>query len=105
MKRLFLVVFALITFGSIAYADTATILVHPSCEVLSATFSSGGGKSAVQYAKILCKYPDKSNALLLIKKGSVTAALGWGSITRAFMPTAYIIKKSSKVGKYEGEFK
>ncbi len=74
------------------FAGNVVLIPNNVKEVKSVTFSSGGGKTAIIYAKIFCEMNDGTNILFNAPKTSVSGAFGFGRFT---IPEVIQIKKAN----------
>ena len=103
MKNLFIALLLVICTCSLSVAgNIATVLVPAECKTIqSATYSSGGGKKMVVYAKIHCIMDDGSDVLFLAYKISASGMMGFGRWT---LPERINIIRSNKL-KNKAEWK
>lgn len=79
MKTAIFAMFMLFVCVGTSFADTVYIPEDVK-EVKSATFSSGGGNSAIVYVKVFCEMDDGREVLYIDEKISVAGAFGLGRI-------------------------
>ena len=92
MKKLLVSILFIFLLVGIVSAETVLIPNNVK-EVKSATFSSGGGKTAIIYIKVLCLMDSGKSILYMAKKGSVSGFFGMGRWT---IPDKIEFKKSSQ---------
>jgi len=85
MKRIIvaLMLVIIISMCSVCFAGgIETVMVPSDCQTIqSATYSSGGGKKIIVYAKVHCVMKDGSDALFLATKASASGMFGFGRFT------------------------
>jgi len=83
MKRIIITLMLVVSMCSVAFAGgTETVMVPSDCKTIqSATYSSGGGKKIIVYAKVHCVMKDGTDALFLASKASASGMFGFGRFT------------------------
>jgi len=88
MKKITIIMVVFILFISCGtnnpkMSDNVDTVYYPEnvMEIKSATFSTGGGKSRLQYFKVFCLMSDDTYKMFFVTRTGVAGMFGWGRYT------------------------